>query len=407
MSEDLFLKTHRMIHRRALVFCLALSLIFTFPLPSAAEDVPVRRPVINLNELPDPSQFDHPESTDPAEETPEASTPQAETPAAPAAPTQTQPAGTKPTVSVPVATEPQETGAAVNNPGAWVPQYYQTDYPNVPYGSGTVATSGCSMTCMAMVVSALTGQKVTPDNLANRFRNADGSHVQRMEAIATIYDIKYTKTFAMYDVVNALKAGKLVVEMVSSPSPFSKTQHLILLTGINEDGKIFVNDPMGSNREKRELKYGLTYGFDQGFLSYGFSGAWIFEPMKFPENVHSNYPDLQLSQDDKDILAKLIWLEARGERFEGQQAVAEVVLNRLVSDKFPGVTLRAIIYAEDQFTTTKFIADTTADELQYKAIERALSGPNVLPTDVFYFARHAVNKNTWGRIGKHVFCRAF
>lgn len=301
-------------------------------------------------------------------------------------------------------TKPEETpvddGSVRNN----VPRLFQTDYPDEPYGGDTLATSGCSMVCMAMVCSYLTGQDVRPDDLARRFRNADGSHVQRMEAIATIYDLSYTKTFAMYDVVNALKAGKLVVEMVSSPSPFSRSQHLILLTGISADGKIFVNDPLGTNYQNSKLAYGFTYGFDQGVLSYGFSGAWIFEPYHFPENYSTNYPGLTLTADERDLLARMVWLEARGEPFKGQQAVAEVVLNRLISDRFPTKTLRATIMAEGQFTTSKFLADTIADELQYKAVDRALNGPNVLDTETFFFSRWAVNQNVKARIGKHAFC---
>lgn len=34
-----------------------------------------------------------------------------------------------------------------------VPLYFQNQYPDVRYGSGSVATSGCSITCLAMVAS--------------------------------------------------------------------------------------------------------------------------------------------------------------------------------------------------------------------------------------------------------------
>ena len=40
-----------------------------------------------------------------------------------------------------------------------VPQYYQTDYPYLKFGSsgGTIATSGCSLTSLAMVATYMTG----------------------------------------------------------------------------------------------------------------------------------------------------------------------------------------------------------------------------------------------------------
>lgn len=427
--EELMIKKHLIKLKRTAAVCLVFSLLLSCPVVAAAEDDAsqgsntdelsfLNRPPINLDDLPDPDQFDPTPSENPSGETPNpGQTQPGQTDPDPTEPEHTDPDPTEPDPTVPSTSEStagtdasqsagQSEPSAPDHPGSWVPCYYQTDYPNTPYGTGTVATSGCSMTCMAMVVSALTDYTVTPDELAERFRNADGSHIQRMEAIATIYDIKYTKTFALYDAVQALADGKLVVEMVASPSPFSSTQHLILLTGIDSEGKIFVNDPNGKTRSDPVLNHGLTYGFDRNYLATGFCGAWIFEPMEKPQNVESNYSDVQLSQSERDTLAKIIWREARGESIQGQQAVAEVVLNRLISDRFGGNTVGAIVFAEGQFVTAKFVPDTTADELQYKAIDMALSGPNILPTDVFYFSRTPATKNIWGRIGKHIFCRA-
>lgn len=34
----------------------------------------------------------------------------------------------------------------VNARAGEMPQYFQTDYPNIRYGSGSIATSGCSVT---------------------------------------------------------------------------------------------------------------------------------------------------------------------------------------------------------------------------------------------------------------------
>lgn len=52
-----------------------------------------------------------------------------------------------------------------------------------------------------------------------------------------------------------------------------------------------------------------------------------------PEN---RYAELHFSDEDVYILACLVYHEARGESFEGQVAVVEVVLNRMLSDYFPG-----------------------------------------------------------------------
>ena len=50
-----------------------------------------------------------------------------------------------------------------------IPLYFQTDYPEIRYGAGSIATSGCSVTCLAMVATALTGHEYMPDQLAEYF----------------------------------------------------------------------------------------------------------------------------------------------------------------------------------------------------------------------------------------------
>jgi spore germination cell wall hydrolase CwlJ-like protein len=110
-----------------------------------------------------------------------------------------------------------------------------------------------------------------------------------------------------------------------------------------------------------------------------------------------------LTQGDIDLLAKVVWVEAQGECFEGQQAVAEVVLNRLVSGDYPD-TLTDVIYAEGQFRSVPFLEDATPWQVQYEAIEGALYGPYVMPMDVVFFAQQPTNGNVWGKIGGHVFC---
>lgn len=323
--------------------------------------------------------------------------------------TPSEPAETVPAPTEAAKKENKSDKTAAKKSGVFldVPKYLQTDYPKCVYGTGTVATSGCSMTSAAMVITYLTGETVMPDELAVRFREDDGSNLQRMEYTYLVYDLEFTKTFSWNDVVKALSKGKVVTILVNSRSPFTSTQHFMVLTGITSDGKIMLNDPYGPNYEKWELKDGYENGFDQSVVLQGFSGAWIFEEYKEPEFPECRYPDFDLSQDDRNLLAKIIWLEARGESFEGQRAVAEVVFNRMMSDDFKTDTVRGTIMAENQFRTVDFLDQAKPGELQYKAIDRALSGPYVLPEDVFFFASYPVNKNVWGRIGGHIFCGSF
>lgn len=121
------------------------------------------------------------------------------------------------------------------------------------------------------------------------------------------------------------------------------------------------------------------------------------------EPLPSRYACIYLSDEEVDLLARIIWLEARGECFEGQQAVAEVVFNRMLSDAFPD-TLYEVIYEKGQFSTAHRVKEATPGETQYRAIYEALTGTNVLPVEVVFFATTPENDNVWGTIGGHTFC---
>lgn len=132
------------------------------------------------------------------------------------------------------------------------------------------------------------------------------------------------------------------------------------------------------------------------------NAATIPEPSE-AEPEPSRYESFSLSDEDMVLLAKIIWLEARGESFEGQQAVAEVVFNRMLSEYFPD-TLSDVIYQKGQFSTASMVHTADPDNTQYLAIEAALNGPNILPLEVVFFATTAENDNVWGSIGGHTFC---
>lgn len=141
-------------------------------------------------------------------------------------------------------------------------------------------------------------------------------------------------------------------------------------------------------------------------LVYQQPEAQTSEPVPAPTEAEpepSRYESISLSDEDMVLLAKIVWLEARGESFEGQQAVAEVVFNRMLSEYFPD-TLSEVIYQKGQFSTAGMVHTADPENTQYLAIEAALNGPNILPREVVFFATTAENDNVWGTIGGHTFC---
>ena len=293
------------------------------------------------------------------------------------------------------------------------PLYSQLDYPNQRYGSGTVATSGCSITSLAMVASYLTGHAYYPDELAKYFGGYGENNVQRLEYGAQQLKLPIHKADTILDVFAAMKNGDVAILLMNHMSIFTETQHFIVLTGINEEtGKYMVYDSYPPNYEKWDLKRGFVEGFEEKDLMLGYCGGWIFSIRGMPE-IPFIYTEekpeadprygVELTWDEQQLLAKLIWLEARGESKEGQQAVAEVALNRLVSGEY-GDTLSEVIYGEGQFRTTPFLDEAEAWQAQYEAIDAALDGPNILPMDVMHFATYPENDRVWGKIGGHIFC---
>ena len=294
-----------------------------------------------------------------------------------------------------------------------IPLYYQTDYPNSMYGDGTVASGGCSITSMAMVASYLTGYEYWPDELAYYFGGRANNNIARLEYASKALGLDYEKPENWHYTLQELQQGKIAIILVGENSPFTESQHFLVLTGLTEEGKILVNDPYAPNYSKWDLKEGFLTGFDESQIVAGYQGAWVYDKAAVPEeidryveqtaNVGTSRYDVELTLAERQLLARVIWAAARGESLEGQQAVAEVVLNRLMSDNFPD-TLRDVIYGENQFRSVDKLEDAEPSQAQYQALEKALYGPNILPMDVVYFATYPTNDKEWGTIGNHIFC---
>jgi spore germination cell wall hydrolase CwlJ-like protein len=107
---------------------------------------------------------------------------------------------------------------------------------------------------------------------------------------------------------------------------------------------------------------------------------------------------------DVELLAGIIWQEARGESDRGQQAVGEVVMNRVRSPRFPN-SIAAVYAQRGQFSGYGRAMWPT--ERERRNARLVLEGKaDILPDDVVYFSREPQpGKAVWGWIGRHCFCR--
>lgn len=159
-----------------------------------------------------------------------------------------------------------------------VPNFYQNYYyySYIPYSQGTLGTSGCGITCISMVATyVLDNPEITPDILAMDYGTRPGSNIDRMQWAAEDWGIPYEKTWNWSTVIESLQEGKVVIVLVNPNTKFTTIGHFIVLTGISEDGRVFVNDPNYYNYSR--FLGDFQNGFDQNDITCGFSGAWIFE----------------------------------------------------------------------------------------------------------------------------------
>lgn len=112
-----------------------------------------------------------------------------------------------------------------------------------------------------------------------------------------------------------------------------------------------------------------------------------------------------------NLLAKLIYGEARGEPYTGQVAVGAVCMNRVKSSSFPN-TLSGVIYQSGAFDAVRDgQINLNPDSTARKAAQDALNGWDPSYGAIYYFnPSTATNKWIWSRpmtitIGRHRFCK--
>lgn len=142
------------------------------------------------------------------------------------------------------------------------PIYIQTDprWANAPFGSSTVGPSGCGPSAMAMIITALTGQAVTPDQTAKKagddgmYVSGEGSSHEIANNLAKHYGLKSTKIKSDVTAIsNAIKGGSYVIMSGKGGLPFTGGGHYIMIRGVTADGKWKVGDSAHRDTNNQEF----------------------------------------------------------------------------------------------------------------------------------------------------------
>lgn len=123
-----------------------------------------------------------------------------------------------------------------------------------------------------------------------------------------------------------------------------------------------------------------------------------------------------ISAKDKDLMARLVEAEAKGESYEGKVVVAMVILNRVASPEFPN-SIHDVIYQQlgnggYEFTPVgNGTINQPASNDSKRAVEEALANQNST-NDALYFYNPQIATDDWIKtqevtavIGNHVFAK--
>ncbi|NIK76705.1 N-acetylmuramoyl-L-alanine amidase [Paenibacillus castaneae] len=127
------------------------------------------------------------------------------------------------------------------------------------------------------------------------------------------------------------------------------------------------------------------------------------------EQTWKTLKQVSVNEHELNLLARIIYAEARGESFKGQVAVGAVVMNRVAADGFPD-TVRGVIEQPRAFTAVDDGQyQLKPDQSAYQAAIEAVRGNDPTNGAIYYFNPDtATSKWIWsrkqvGKIGHHIF----
>lgn len=120
-----------------------------------------------------------------------------------------------------------------------------------------------------------------------------------------------------------------------------------------------------------------------------------------PTETTKHEPVYTYTEEELNLLARLIFAEGGSESFITQACIGSVVLNRLDSEHFPN-TLREVIYQDSQFSVTTLKAkdgtiliDIPSDEQCLAIAKSLLDNGSILPKSVQVFYLQGKVNDPW------------
>lgn len=116
---------------------------------------------------------------------------------------------------------------------------------------------------------------------------------------------------------------------------------------------------------------------------------------------------MQISDEDYEVLLRIVEAEAGCEDEDGKLLVANVILNRVKNSRFPD-TIKDVVFQKEKGTTQfspvsdgRYYSVTVSDET-YEAVERALWGEDISQGALFFAARKSADPNKMKWFDNHL-----
>lgn len=142
----------------------------------------------------------------------------------------------------------------------------------------------------------------------------------------------------------------------------------------------------------------VVYNEDVGFMKTEFISVTEYEYNNKYDELITNASDYE-----RELILKTTYAEAGNQSIEGQRAVIEIILNRVLSERYPD-TITGVLSQSGQFETWNYVSSVVYNETQEQALELVCTNQSILNENYLMFSK---GQNSWGRnyikIGDHWF----
>ncbi|MCI8759940.1 MAG: hypothetical protein HFJ34_02250 [Clostridia bacterium] len=126
-------------------------------------------------------------------------------------------------------------------------------YKDDSYWSGTIHSSGCGPTSIAILASGLKNTELTPKEIAAQMNSNYGftsydTLKQEMDSLGMTSEV--IQAPSAETIQENLRNGKVMLVSVDSRTKFTKNSHIMAIVDINENGQVYVCNPGSGNSDK-------------------------------------------------------------------------------------------------------------------------------------------------------------